>query len=50
MNKTVIFDLDGTLLNTLSDLADSMNESLRILGFSGYVFNDYFSLLCQPNA
>ncbi|MBQ2944994.1 MAG: HAD family hydrolase [Clostridia bacterium] len=41
MNKTVIFDLDGTLLNTLSDLADSMNESLRILGFSGYATEKY---------
>jgi len=30
---TVIFDLDGTLLNTLDDLADSVNEALRIHGF-----------------
>ena len=27
--KCVIFDLDGTLLNTLEDLADSVNEMLR---------------------
>lgn len=31
--KAVIFDLDGTLLNTLSDLADSANHILTELGF-----------------
>ncbi len=33
MTKAVIFDLDGTLLNTLDDLADSCNETLRQLNF-----------------
>lgn len=30
---TVVFDLDGTLLNTLDDLADSTNAALRDCGY-----------------
>lgn len=32
--KAVIFDLDGTLLNTLEDLRDSVNYSLKKFGYS----------------
>lgn len=31
--QAVIFDLDGTLLYTLEDLADSCNEALRFYGY-----------------
>lgn len=30
---TIIFDLDGTLLNTLEDLSDSVNYALELHGF-----------------
>jgi len=29
--KTVLFDLDGTLLNTLGDIADAINHAMRAL-------------------
>ncbi len=30
---TIIFDLDGTLLNTLEDLKNSLNHALSVMGF-----------------
>ena len=32
-HRAVIFDLDGTLVNSLEDIADSVNRSLAQLGF-----------------
>jgi phosphoglycolate phosphatase len=39
--RAVIFDLDGTLLNTLEDLADSVNASLEKLGFPRHPLGDF---------
>lgn len=33
MIKTIVFDLDGTLLDTLEDLTDSVNEAIGRFGF-----------------
>ena len=37
--KTIIFDLDGTLLNTLEDIKDAINETLKSLNFP-YIVNN----------
>lgn len=39
--KAVLFDLDGTLLDTLDDLADSMNASLERFGFASHPVDAY---------
>lgn len=39
--KAVVFDMDGTLLNTLEDLADSMNSALARLGLSPHPVSAY---------
>ena len=39
--KAVLFDLDGTLLNTLEDLCDAMNRVLSKKGFPTHKLNDY---------
>ncbi|MFC1676797.1 HAD family hydrolase [Planctomycetota bacterium] len=39
--KAVLFDLDGTLLDTLGDLADSANAALAELGFAGHPVESY---------
>ncbi len=41
MYKAVFFDLDGTLLNTLDDLADSCNHVLAAKGYQTYPVEQY---------
>ena len=41
MKKLVIFDLDGTLLNTIADLAHSTNHALRQNGFPTHDVKEY---------
>ena len=41
MKKLVIFDLDGTLLNTIADLAHSTNYALNKLGYPTHEIETY---------
>ena len=39
--KAVIFDLDGTLIDSLEDLANSVNQTLSEFGFNTHEINAY---------
>lgn len=41
MKKLIIFDLDGTLLNTIADLAGSTNHALKQCGFPEHETGEY---------
>lgn len=41
MTKLVIFDLDGTLLDTVEDLGNATNHALRTLGFPEHPMEAY---------
>ena len=41
MYKLVIFDLDGTLVNSLADLGNACNEALTKFGFPTYDIEKY---------
>ena len=41
MVKAVVFDLDGTLLDTLEDLANACNYALKSCGFKEHNIKDY---------
>jgi phosphoglycolate phosphatase len=41
----VIFDLDGTLVDTLEDIADAMNRVLALEGAPGHTYDEYRYLI-----
>ena len=41
MYKAVLFDLDGTLTDTLRDIADAMNRALRLHDLPEFAVEDY---------
>ncbi len=45
MKKLVIFDLDGTLLNTIADLAAATNQALHTLGFPTHEEKSYLQFV-----
>jgi phosphoglycolate phosphatase-like HAD superfamily hydrolase len=48
--RAVLFDLDGTLLDTLEDIGRSANETLEELGFPSHPIESYrrsFAALCR---
>ncbi len=44
-HRAVLFDLDGTLLNTLQDIADAVNKGLACLGFPQHETEAYKMLV-----
>lgn len=44
-NKLIIFDLDGTLLNTIGDLAAGCDHMLRMRGLKTHSFEEYCSFV-----
>jgi phosphoglycolate phosphatase len=44
-HRAVLFDLDGTLLNTLQDVADAVNKGLAFLGFPQHSIETYKTLI-----
>jgi phosphoglycolate phosphatase len=45
MKKLAIFDLDGTLLNTIADLANATNQALEALGFPTHPTEAYVNMV-----
>ncbi|MDR1718534.1 MAG: HAD family hydrolase [Dysgonamonadaceae bacterium] len=39
--KAIIFDLDGTLINSLADIADAMNRTLLRFNYPTYSYDEY---------
>ncbi len=47
MIKAVIFDLDGTLVNSVKDIADSMNKVLEHFGYATHDYDAYKTFVGQ---
>ncbi len=45
MTKLAIFDLDGTLLNTVEDLGNATNYALEQCGFPTYPIESYYQMV-----
>jgi len=45
--RAIIFDLDGTLLNTLEDIGDATNHALSERGFPTHDMDAYRSFICD---
>lgn len=45
MKQTVIFDLDGTLLNTIQDLGVSVNHALESMGYPTHSIESYVAMV-----
>ena len=43
--KLVIFDLDGTLLDTLDDLSAAVNHAMRLRGFPSHTRSEYMKMV-----
>ena len=44
-HKLVLFDLDGTLLDTLDDLSDAVNYAMQKRGFSFHTREEYMTMV-----
>lgn len=45
MYKLCVFDMDGTVVNSIGDIATAMNRALSILGHKTYTDNDYYKMV-----
>ena len=43
--KLVLFDLDGTLLDTLDDLSEAVNHAMRLRGFPLHTRDEYMKMV-----
>ena len=45
MSKTILFDLDGTLVNSIYDIAAAMNHALESLGQPTFTTEQYYKMV-----